>query len=259
MQDGNARLYDMLSKSQISLLTSLQHKKFRREHGLFMVEGYKSITEFIDSDYHVHTIYHTPDIAPKLLNLSRKINYQEISLSDLQKISALKNPADAIATVNIPQWGGLNLTTLKNKFSLVLDGVQDPGNMGTIIRTADWFGITNIICSEDTVDAYNPKVVHATMGSLARVNVTYTNLAALIVAAKLPVLGTLLNGDNIYTTNFGTEGLLVMGNEGNGIRPDIQALITKAITIPRVGRAESLNVAIATAICCSQLNAKSYK
>jgi len=249
----------MLSKSQISLLTSLQHKKFRREHGLFMVEGYKSITEFIDSDYHVHTIYHTPDIAPKLLNLSRKINYQEISLSDLQKISALKNPADAIATVNIPQWGGLNHTTLKNKFSLVLDGVQDPGNMGTIIRTADWFGITNIICSEDTVDAYNPKVVQATMGSLARVNVTYTNLAALIVAAKLPVLGTLLNGDNIYTTNFGTEGLLVMGNEGNGIRPDIQALITKAITIPRVGKAESLNVAIATAICCSQLNAKSYK
>lgn len=249
----------MLSKSQISLLTSLQHKKFRREHGLFMVEGYKSITEFIDSDYHVHTIYHTPDIAPKLLNLSRKINYQEISLNDLQKISALKNPADAIATVNMPQWGALNHTILKNKFSLVLDGVQDPGNMGTIIRTADWFGITNIICSEDTVDAYNPKVVQATMGSLARVNVTYTNLAALIVAAKLPVLGTLLNGDNIYTTNFGTEGLLVMGNEGNGIRPDIQALITKAITIPRVGKAESLNVAIATAICCSQLNAKSYK
>jgi TrmH family RNA methyltransferase len=249
----------MLSKSQISLLTSLQHKKFRREHGLFMVEGYKSIIEFIDSDYHVHTIYHTPDIAPKLLNLSRKINYQEISLSELQKISTLKTPADAIATVNIPQWGGLNHTTLKNKFSLVLDGVQDPGNMGTIIRTADWFGISNIICSEDTVDAYNPKVVQATMGSLARVNVAYTNLAGLISAAKLPVLGTLLNGDNIYTTNFGTEGLLVMGNEGNGIRPDIQALVTKAITIPRIGRAESLNVAIATAICCSELSAKSFK
>jgi TrmH family RNA methyltransferase len=249
----------MLSKSQISLLTSLQHKKFRREHGLFMVEGYKSITEFIDSDYHIHTIYHTPDITPKLLKLSQKINFQEISLNDLQKISGLKNPADAIATVNIPQWGGLNYTTLKNKFSLVLDGVQDPGNMGTIIRTADWFGITNIICSEDTVDAYNPKVVQATMGSLARVNVTYTNLAGLISAAKLPVFGTLLNGENIYTTNFGTEGLIIMGNEGNGIRPDIQALVTKAITIPRIGKAESLNVAIATAICCSELTAKSFK
>ncbi|TEW67981.1 RNA methyltransferase [Mucilaginibacter phyllosphaerae] len=249
----------MLSKSQISLLTSLQHKKFRREHGLFMVEGYKSITEFIHSGYHIHTLYHTPDIASKLLNLSRKINYQEISLNDLQKISALKNPADAIATVKIPQWGDLNHKTLKNKFSLVLDGVQDPGNLGTIIRTADWFGITNIICSEDTVDAYNPKVVQATMGSLARVNIVYTNLAGLISAAKLPVFGTLLNGDNIYTTNFGTEGLLIMGNEGNGIRPDIQPLVTKAITIPRIGKAESLNVAIATAICCSQLSAKSFK
>ena len=249
----------MLSKSQISLLTSLQHKKFRREHGLFMVEGYKSITEFIDSEYHIHTIYHTTDITPKLLKLSQKINFQEISLNDLQKISALKNPADAIATVNIPQWGGLNYTTLKNKFSLVLDGVQDPGNMGTIIRTADWFGITNIICSEDTVDAYNPKVVQATMGSLARVNVTYTNLAGLISAAKLPVFGTLLNGENIYSTNFGTEGLIIMGNEGNGIRPDIQQLVTKAITIPRIGKAESLNVAIATAICCSELSAKSFK
>ncbi|WP_183551142.1 RNA methyltransferase [Mucilaginibacter sp. AK015] len=249
----------MLSKSQISLLTSLQHKKFRREHGLFMVEGYKSITEFDGSDYHLHTIYHTPDIAPKLLKLSQKINFREISLNDLQKVSSLKTPADAIATVKIPRWGSLNPTTLKNKFSLVLDGIQDPGNMGTIIRTADWFGIGNIICSEDTVDAYNPKVVQATMGSLARVNVTYTNLAGLVSAAKLPVFGALLNGENIYTTNFGTEGLLIMGNEGNGIRPDIQALVTKAITIPRIGRAESLNVAIATAICCSELAAKSYK
>lgn len=249
----------MLSKSQISLLTSLQHKKFRREHGLFMVEGYKSITEFIDSEYQVNTIYHTPDAAPKLLNLSRKINLQEISLADLQKISALKNPADAIATVNIPQWGGLNHTTLKNKFSLVLDGVQDPGNMGTIIRTADWFGITNVICSEDTVDAYNPKVVQSTMGSLARVSISYTNLAGLISTTQLPVFGTLLNGDNIYSINFGTEGLLLMGNEGNGIRPDVLPLITKAITIPRIGKAESLNVAIATAICCSQLAAKSFK
>ena len=249
----------MLSKSQISLLTSLQHKKFRREHGLFIVEGYKSITEFSGSDYNVHTIYYTPDITSKLLNLSRKINFQEISLNDLQKISALKNPSDAVATVNLPQWGGLDQVTLKNKFSLVLDGVQDPGNMGTIIRTADWFGITNIICSEDTVDAYNPKVVQATMGSLARVNIIYTDLADFIKAAKFPVFGALLNGNNIYSINFGNEGLLVMGNEGNGIRPEIQQLITQAITIPRIGKAESLNVAIATAICCSQVAAKSYK
>ncbi|HEK19178.1 TrmH family RNA methyltransferase [Mucilaginibacter sp.] len=249
----------MLSKSQISLLNSLQHKKFRREHGLFIVEGYKSIIEFAHSGYHVNTIYHTTDATPKLLNLSQKINYQEITLTELQKISALKTPADALATINIPQQTDVDPQRLKNKFSLVLDGVQDPGNMGTIIRTADWFGFTDIICSEDTVDVYNPKVVQATMGSLARVNVRYVNLVEFIKALKMPVLGTLLNGENIYTTQLGHEGLLVLGNEGNGIRPDIQTLITKAVTIPRVGKAESLNVAVAAAVCCSQLVAKTYK
>lgn len=249
----------MLSKSQISLLTSLQHKKFRRENGLFLVEGYKSIIEFVDSPYLIHTIYHTADVAPKLLNLSRKINFQEISLNDLQKVSLLKTPADAIAAVNIPHWAGLSDKDLKNKFTLVLDGVQDPGNMGTIIRTADWFGITNIICSEDTVDVYNPKVVQATMGSLARMNINYTDLREVLKSVNLPVYGALLNGKSIYKTSFGTEGLVVMGNEGNGIRPEIEQLITNAVTIPRIGGAESLNVAIATAIFCSELAGKLAK
>lgn len=249
----------MLSKSQISLLTSLQHKKFRRENGLFLVEGYKSIVEFAGSPYRIETIYHTPDIAPKLLKLSRKINFQEISLSELQKISALKNPADAIAAVNIPHWEGLSDNELTNKFTLVLDGVQDPGNMGTIIRTADWFGITNIVCSEDTVDVYNPKVVQATMGSLARMTINYTDLREFLKSANVPVYGALLNGKSIYKTHFGTEGVIVMGNEGNGIRPEIERLISNAITIPRLGGAESLNVAIATAIFCSEAAGKLSK
>lgn len=249
----------MLSKSQISLLTSLQHKKFRSEHGLFLVEGHKSIKEFIDSSYRIHTIYHTYGNAPKLLKLSQQINFQEISLNELQKVSALKNPTDAIATVNIPQWEGLNHINLKNKFSLVLDGVQDPGNMGTILRTADWFGITNVICSVDSVDVYNPKVVQATMGSLSRINVFYTDLDDFISHINLPVFGALLNGQNIYKTNFGMEGLIVMGNEGNGIRPTVQQLVTKGVTIPRIGKAESLNVAIATAIFCAEAVGKSYK
>lgn len=247
----------MLSKSQISLLTSLQHKKFRREHGLFLVEGYKSIIEFATSSYKIDTIYHTPDAGPKLLNLSRNINFQEISLPELQKISALKNPADAIAAVKIPQWAGLSDNDLKNKFTLVLDGVQDPGNMGTIIRTADWFGITNIVCSEDSVDVYNPKVVQATMGSLSRMNIDYTDLREFLRSVNLPVYGALLNGESIYKTAFKNEGLIVMGNEGNGIRPEIERLITKAVTIPRKGGAESLNVAIATAIFCSEAAGKS--
>jgi TrmH family RNA methyltransferase len=249
----------MLSKSQISLLSSLQHKKFRREHGLFMVEGYKSVTEFINSAYQVDTVYHTPAIAPKLLNLSRKINFQEISLNELQKISTLKTPQEVIGLVKIPIWPVLNYKALEKKFSLVLDSVQDPGNMGTIIRTADWFGIQNIICSEDTVDVYNPKVVQATMGSLARVNIHYADLASVLPQIKLPIFGAMLNGQNMYNTNFGTEGLLVMGNEGNGISASIEELITSAVTIPRAGNAESLNVAIATAILCSEIKRNSMK
>jgi TrmH family RNA methyltransferase len=249
----------MLSKSQISLLQSLQHKKFRKEHGVFLVEGLKSVTEFINSAYQIETIYYTPAIAPKLLKLSQKINSLEISLTILEKISSLKTPADVIAVVKIPKWPVLDHTTLKKKFSLVLDGIQDPGNMGTIIRTADWFGIDQIICSEDSVEVYNPKVVQATMGSLSRINVHYTDLSAVLSAIDLPVYGALLDGENIYNNNFGTEGLIVMGNEGNGLRPEIKALVTKAITIPRTGNAESLNVAIATAIFCSEVKRNNLK
>jgi TrmH family RNA methyltransferase len=249
----------MLSKSNISLLQSLHHKKFRREHGLFLVEGYKSVTEFVNSAYQIEAIYHTPTMAPKMLKLSQKMNFYEISSAVLDKISTLKNPADIIATVKIPQWPLLDHHTLNKKFSIVLDGIQDPGNMGTIIRTADWFGIHNIICSEDCVEVYNPKVVQATMGSLSRMNVHYTNLPAVLSKTDLPVYGALLDGDNIYSTNFGAEGLIVMGNEGNGLSEEVKGMVTKAITIPRGGDAESLNVAIATAIFCSEINRNKLK
>ncbi len=129
--------------------------------------------------------------------------------------------------------------------------------MGTIIRTADWFGINNIICSEDTVDVYNPKVVQASMGSLSRINVHYTGLAAALPKIGLPIFGAMLNGENIYRTSFGAEGLIVMGNEGNGLRPEIEKLVSKAVTIPRTGNAESLNVAIAAAIFCSEISRNS--
>ena len=249
----------MLSKSQISLLKSLHHKKFRSEHGLFLVEGYKSVIEFINSAYHIEVIYHTSAIDPKLLKLSRKMNFNEISLNDLEKISTLKSPQDIIGLVKIPEWPVLDERMLKGKFSIVLDGIQDPGNMGTIIRTADWFGIQHLICSDDTVDVYNPKVVQATMGSIAHVNVYYTGLEAFLPKIKLPIFGALLNGENIYQTDFGSEGLLIMGNEGNGLRPAIVKLIQYAVTIPRGGNAESLNVGIATAIFCSEIKRNSYK
>jgi len=243
----------MLSKSQVSLLKSLQHKKERKQNGLFLVEGHKSVTEFINSDYRIDAIYHAASFDPKMLNLSRKINLYNISVTDIGRISSLKTPQEVIALVQIPQHPMLNNQKLKQKFSLVLDGVQDPGNMGTIIRTADWFGIADIICSDDTVDAYNPKVVQASMGSLARINVHYVDIEAILPKIDLPLFGAMLNGENIYKTDFGQEGLVVMGNEGNGLRPAVEGLISKSVTIPRLGKAESLNVGIATALFCAEI------
>lgn len=248
----------MLSKSRISFIQSLQHKKARKEHGLFVVQGLKSVEEFANSPYQIEVVYHTSAMVPKMLKLSHKINFEEISSNILEKISQLKTPQEVLALVKIPTQHGLNYTSLQKKFSLVLDSVQDPGNMGTIIRTADWFGIENIICSEDTVDAYNPKVVQATMGSLSRISVHYVDLEATLPETELPIFGTLLEGTSLYQTNFGSEGLLVMGNEGNGITEPIKKLITTAITIPGSGNAESLNVAIATAICCSEIQRNKY-
>jgi len=249
----------MLSKSTISLLKSLQQKKFRIEHGLFLVEGNKSVTEFANSPYQIEAIYHTTAIDPKLLKLSGKINFSEISLNDLEKISSLKSPQEVIALVKIPALPILNATALKGKFAIALDGIQDPGNMGTIIRTADWFGMQHIVCSADTVDVYNPKVVQATMGSLAHVNIYYVELAQFLESINMPLFGALLDGSNIYKTDFGTEGLIIMGNEGNGLRPEIIKLVQKAVTIPRGGNAESLNVGIATAIFCSEIKRNSFK
>ncbi|MDB5031130.1 MAG: methyltransferase [Mucilaginibacter sp.] len=187
------------------------------------------------------------------------MNSLEISLTIMGKISSLKTAPDVIAVVKIPQWPGLNYNMLNKKFSIVLDSIQDPGNMGTIIRTADWFGIDHIICSEDCVEVYNPKVVQATMGSLSRINVHYVDLPAVLSQINLPVYGALLDGENIYNTNFGSEGLVVMGNEGNGLSEEVKQLVNKAITIPRAGNAESLNVAIATAIFCSEINRNKLK
>lgn len=249
----------MLSKSQISLITSLQHKKFRRQHNLFIVEGQKSVEEFALSAYQTEAVYYTPGFAPKLLKLSNKINFHEISIADMARISYLKTPPGVLALVKIPVSAVLDHALLKEKFSLALDGVQDPGNMGTVIRTADWFGIEHIICSEDCVDAYNPKVVQATMGSLSRVKVHYHNLIKVLTEIKMPVFGALLNGENIYNTDFGTEGIVVMGNEGNGISEQLQHIIGKPVTIPQAGKAESLNVAMATAIFCSEMRRNTLK
>ncbi len=243
----------MLSKAQISLITSLQHKKFRTQHNLFVVEGIKSVLEFIHSSYKISKIFATAEAAAKLGKIPQNIKLDELTDAEFNKISGLKNPQGALALVEIPQFDQLKLTNLKGKHSLILDDVQDPGNLGTIIRTAEWFGIENIICSIGTVDAYNPKVVQATMGSLSRIKIHYLDLEEFILKNNMPIFGALLNGESIYETNFGDEGFIMMGNEGNGIRESLIPKVDKAVTIPRVGNAESLNVAVATTIFCSEL------
>jgi len=169
------------------------------------------------------------------------------------KISTLQTPQGFLAVIHLPESKAADLNNLKNQFTLVLDGVQDPGNMGTIIRTADWFGFDNIICSEDCVEAFNPKTVQATMGSLARVNIYYENLPGLLETNQIPVFGALLDGNSIYETRWGNQGLIILGNEGKGITEEVMKKITQPTTIPRVGHAESLNVAVSAAIFCSEI------
>jgi len=243
----------MLSKSQISFIKSLHQKKYRKENGIFIIEGIKSIVEFLKSDYQLHSIYYTSKISATLPKIIANINLFEVTETELAKISTLQTPQSILALVHLPTIKELDVSILRNQFSLVLDGVQDPGNFGTIIRTADWFGIKNIICSENTVEAYNPKTVQSTMGSLYRVNIVYTSLLSFLNDVKIPVFGALLEGKSIYQTQWGNEGLILLGNEGHGISKELIEKINVPITIPRFGEAESLNVAVSAAIFCSEI------
>ncbi|MDM8175042.1 MULTISPECIES: TrmH family RNA methyltransferase [Olivibacter] len=246
----------MLSKSQLQFVKSLHQKKFRKEHGLFIVEGFKSITDFFHSDYVIHSIYYTPKVGPKIDIFGEKIKHYPISERDLEAISTLKTPQGIVALIETPSEVAVQEDELRDQFSLVLDTIQDPGNLGTIIRTADWFGIKHIICSEETVECFNPKVVQATMGSLAHVSIHYTDLHAFLKDVTLPSFATVLDGQSIYETDFGSEGFIILGNEGNGIAPDLISNKTQRITIPSFGNAESLNVAVSAAICCSEISRK---
>lgn len=244
----------MLSKSQIGFIKSLHQKKYRKEHGIFIIEGIKSIVEFVPSDYQIHSVYFLPQYQSLLPKLPANIKLFEVTSAELEKISTLQAPQGILALVHIPETSAIDQDVLRNNFSLVLDGVQDPGNLGTIIRTADWFGIRQVICSSNTVEVYNPKTVQATMGSLCRVNVSYQELGILLQEIEIPIFGAMLNGSSLYETQWGREGLVILGNEGQGISPEIVNLISHPVTIPRVGAAESLNVAVSAAIFCADIS-----
>ncbi|MCD2257614.1 TrmH family RNA methyltransferase [Psychroserpens luteolus] len=233
----------MLTKNHIKLIASLGQKKFRIQHQLFVVEGIKGIQEFLNSHFELYQLFSTEAI----FNAETVL----ISEKDLLKISSLKTPNTAVAVFRIPKQNKV----ASNGLILALDDVRDPGNLGTIIRLCDWFGIKDLICSKATVDCYNSKVVQATMGSLTRVNVQYTDLNDYINNTKTEVFGTFMDGDTIYNETLSDTGIIVMGNEANGISEAIEKQVTKRLSVPRFGNlqaTESLNVATATAIVLSE-------
>jgi len=237
----------MLSKNQIKLISSLQQKKHRFANQLFFAEGIKVIQELIKSNFVLEHLFTTKDDFNDVDSHKRIV----ISENELNKISALSTPNTCLAVFKIPSESNI----IESGLVLALDSIRDPGNLGTILRLCDWFGIQQLVCSKETVDIYNPKVVQATMGSIARVNVNYVDLESFIAKTKLPVFGTFMDSENIYKTTLPQEGIIIMGNEANGISEKIEKLITKRLTIPRFGDlqiTESLNVATATAIILSE-------
>ena len=243
----------MISKNQQKFIRQLEQKKYRKREGLFVAEGTKVVGDLLKR-YTPEAIYSTlqwqaPDgISPQI-----------VTDEELQRISFQQHPQQVLALFPIPSQAGDYPQTLLNEqtLTLALDGVQDPGNLGTIIRIADWFGVNTLICSEDTADAWNPKVVQATMGSLARVNIIYTSLTTLLdyLPDDFPIYGTFLDGKDIYTEQLTSGGLIIMGNEGNGISEEVRQRVNHRLLIPNFHQgetADSLNVAIATAITCSE-------
>lgn len=233
----------MLSKNQIKLITSLKQKKYRLQHGFFVVEGFKTIKEFLQSHFELHALYSTETFDAEIEIL--------ISEKDLKRISFLTSPNKALAVFKIP----LSKPVDNNRLIVALDDLRDPGNLGTIIRLCDWFGVKDLVCSEGTVDCFNPKVVQASMGSITRVNVSYVNLVDFLKDQETSIFGAYMEGENVYKKPLPNKGILVMGNEANGISENIEVFINDKVSIPRFGdlqATESLNVAAATAILLSE-------
>ena len=244
----------MVSKNQIKLITSLQQKKYRKLHNLFIAEGFKVISELLKSDFTLHHLYETESLFTNVEVLQKSL----ICESDIKKISALTTAPNCLALFEIPS----EKSVIKTGLILALDNVRDPGNLGTIIRLCDWFGVEQIVCSKGTVDLYNPKVIQATMGSISRVQMKYCDLVDYLSETRLPIFGTFMDGENIYKTDLPNEAVLVMGNEANGISKTVEDLINSKVSIPRFSKlqqTESLNVATATAIFLSEFKRPSGK
>lgn len=242
----------MLVKSQVKYIQSLGQKKSRDESGAFIAEGPKIVSELLQEiPGRVQQVLGLKEWLTDHEKLLNGIAAIEVSPAELEKISQLQTPNQVIAVVR--KFEQVTEVKLKGKLVVALDTLQDPGNLGTIIRIADWFGIEYIICDHDSADLYNPKVVQATMGSIARVKLLYTDLAGWLAEQKITIYAAALDGEDITTMQKPAEGIIVIGNESKGISPDILKVVTKKITIPQKGKAESLNAAVATGIILSHL------
>jgi TrmH family RNA methyltransferase len=244
----------MFSKAQQKYVQSLQIKKYRQEHHAFLVEGAKSVLELMDSDFQIELLLCTSKFFVENEKKLKKISVEQISQAELEKTSTLQSNDSAVAVVKMK----INnpIEAIGKEFVLVLDDIRDPGNLGTILRIADWYGIKKVVCSDSTVDFYNPKVIAASMGSFTRIQNYYINLQTYfeeISAAHPAIIGTFLNHENLHQFNFPEAGYIVLGNESNGIGETVEKYVTNKVTIPRYGHAESLNVGIATAIVLDNL------
>jgi len=248
----------MLSKNQIKFIHSLKLKKYRDLHSQFMAEGTKLVMDLVESNYHVKEVFAVKEWIVEHAERLRAVGIilTEVTDEELSRITALSSPSPVSALCSIPEREAI-ITVPRQGLTLALDEIKDPGNLGTIIRIADWFGIRNIICSHGSVDLYNPKVVQSTMGSIARVNVIYTSLPEILsnLEPNVKVYGTFLTGENIYKADLENDGIIILGNESAGISLEVKQFVTDKIYIPSfdvTGHAESLNVSMAAAVVCSE-------
>lgn len=252
----------MISKNDIKNIKSLAIKKIRKEKGVFIAEGHKMVEELLNA-MECTLIVSTQEWAEKQKRLP-SVRTEIVSESVLKQTSLLQTPQDVLAVFKIPEYN-CGLEIARTELVLALDSIQDPGNLGTIVRIADWFGIKHIFCSNDTADIYNPKATQATMGAISRVELHYIDLAKELkqLSKQIPVYGTLLNGNDIYKSELSNNGIIIMGNEGNGISKEVCSLITDPLYIPSypadAPTSESLNVAVATAITCAEFRRRTYR
>lgn len=243
----------MLSKARIKYIKSLQVKKYRQLEQRFVVEGAKTVLELLDSDYTTEWVLGTPEFLQRLGSTSLRFSGEVIEVKPdvLASLGEYRTNAGALAVARCKPNVAPVLTPAD--FTLVLDDIRDPGNLGTIIRIADWYGVRAIIASDETAELYNPKVLHSSKGSFTRVPVYYTSIPGFLSKAGLPVYGTFLSGDDVHHIDFGSGGLIVIGNEAHGISPEVEQFVTRKISIPRYGKAESLNAGVATAVICDNI------